>query len=174
MGHLHIYTGGTIGGTDGTEVTNLSIKNVLSQYLESKSSSGGAKPDENYLTNLNRTPVIIPLYLRMDNGYMATDVQIETITNSVYSVGVYYNNNYHKLTAYTSYPSSYDSNLTPSFTTPSSSFENIGFYSTSYSTILPSNTNALLLVEVIVRGDATGIPDNSQLFNISYTEEAVV
>lgn len=174
MGHLHIYTGGTIGGTDGTEVTNLSIKNVLSQYLESRNDSTGEIPDKSYLTNLNRTPIIIPLYLRMENGYKATNVQIKTITNSVYSVGVYYSDDYTRLMAYTSYPSSYTSNPNCSFKPSASPFSDIGFYGTSYSTILPSNTNALLLVSIVVRGDATGIPDNSQLFNISYTEEAVV
>jgi len=173
MSHLHVYINGTPGLQDGTEVTNITLKNLLNAYK-----GNALAPSTTYTTRASRNPIFIPISVRMEDGYKATSVKISTTVdkNLYYEIFVMSSGSsvwgYRTLPT-NAYDSSYmfsfyqrDSNNGMELIRDSAQFNSTnGYYLT--------NTNCTFFIEVLCRYDVTSIPENSPLFSLSVTEEPI-
>ena len=65
---LKFYVNGTPGGTDGTEVTSLTFKNFMKYIYGS--------------TIYKNSTAFLPICVREENGYTATDVQLTGVVSN--------------------------------------------------------------------------------------------
>lgn len=63
---IKIYVNGTPGSTDGKEITSLTIKNLIQYAIGSDN------------TYLGKSTVFLPIFLREENGFTATNVILES------------------------------------------------------------------------------------------------
>ena len=144
MAHLKLYLNGTPGGTDGEELTeNTVLKGIMTNTHASYKDCGGA---------------ILPVCLRCDTGFKASNVVFKNI-NNVFCFSVYYQSKgYYAL-----------DNL--------ETFKNVcgkGTYTfNGLSTITPfavGNTNVMVLLCIEAAStDTTALTD---LLSVSYVEDA--
>jgi len=143
MAHLKLYLNGTPGGTDGEELTDSTvIKGIMTNSQAGYQNYGGA---------------IVPVCLRCEAGYRATNVVVRSITN-VFCITCSYNN--------TSY---FAINSLELFKTlcENANFGSIGIPSGTTFTVENTNVMILLLVEAC-NTDTTALTD---LFSVSYVED---
>lgn len=97
MSNLMVLKDGTPGGLDGTEITNITVKNILDAYSY----------NEYFVWNASRNITVFPLFLRMKSGYKATSVTITGVKNATYATMTLGSG------IYTSYPRYNDAYLGP-------------------------------------------------------------
>lgn len=139
---LKMYINGTPGGTDGTEVTTLTFKNMLS-YMRGYSAPSGYN-----------SVIYLPIFLREEPGFTATDVKIKnlSVTNAIVAVGQ------------------------PKKTWPTTTSGAGVIYNTvGYVMDVGSRVGAIAQTNILIYfgiAASVNIPSGTQLFSISYVESA--
>ena len=144
MAHLKLYLNGTPGGTNGEELTESTVlKGIMTNTHASYKDYGGA---------------ILPVCLRCDTGFKASNVVFKYINNVFSLPGYYQNKGYYTI-----------DNL--------ETFKNIcgngTFIFNGLSTITPfavGNINVMVILCIEAAStDTTALTD---LFSVSYVEDA--
>ena len=132
---IKMYINGTPGQKDGTEITSLTFKNIK-KYMR-----GGDNCNQH-----NSCFSYIPIYLREEEGYTASNVTINAVYNEINSSVVY--------------------------SRSSGPFENYSdYFRVDKSSLIIKKigtTNVLVYVGVEYN---TSVPAGTTLFNISYIED---
>ena len=159
MSNMMVLLNGTPGGTDGTELSgDITLKNILNSY--GLAGTGDSRP------SYGTVGIVVPICIRMKDGYTASSIKITANGTSNMIVGTYTYWSNPDVYLFTSYPTSAPEY--PNFTSNSDSYT----YS-SNPTSIQTNKNYMFLLYITLKKNQTSIPANTPLCQISYQENKV-
>jgi len=150
MAHLKLYLNGTPGGTDGEELTDSTvIKGIMTNSQASRYTYGGK--DTYYGAS------VLPVCLRCDAGFKATNVILKSITNTYALLGYINSTMYFAIENLDTFKSVCETSSFGIGTIQSTMTFNVG------------NTNVMLIL--VIEAASTDTTNLVDLFSVSYVED---